>query len=148
MKPHPHQRDQYFDYSGVIVTLHDMDIYGHLNNNLHHQYFDNAVNRYLSHRGGLAMRSSAVIGLIVNSGCDYFREVGWPEVERLDVGIRVNRLGSSSVQYAGALFIPGDDTAIAQGHLTHVWIDRVTRKPVAIPDTIRAAMEKIVFHAH
>jgi acyl-CoA thioesterase FadM len=61
MKPHPHRRDEYFDYSTVTVTLHDMDIYGHLNTSLHRQYFDNAVDRYLSHRGDPAMRSSPVI---------------------------------------------------------------------------------------
>jgi acyl-CoA thioester hydrolase len=145
MKPQAHHRSEYFDYSKVTVKLHDMDIYGHLNNNLHHQYFDNAVNRYLSFQGGLCMRTSPIIGLIVNSGCNYFKEMSWPEVEELDVGIRVNRLGNSSVQYAGALFIPQEEVAMAQGHLTHVWIDRTTRQPVPIPAQIRAAMEQILY---
>jgi acyl-CoA thioester hydrolase len=127
------------------MTFQDMDIYGHLNNSLHNQYFDNAINRYLSLEGGLCMRSSAVIGLIVNSGCDYFKEVSWPENEYLDVGVRVNKLGRSSVQYAGGLFIPGEDLALAQGSMTHVWVDRVSRDAVAIPDEIREAMEEIFY---
>ncbi len=145
MKPTPHHRDQYFDYSRAIMTFQDMDIYGHLNNSLHNQYYDNAINRYLSYEGGLCMRTSPVIGLIVSSGCDYFMEVSWPENEYLDVGVRVNKLGRSSVQYAGALFIPGEDLALAQGTMTHVWVDRVSRDAVAIPDEIREAMEEIFY---
>jgi acyl-CoA thioester hydrolase len=127
------------------MMFQDMDIYGHLNNSLHNQYYDNAINRYLSLEGGLCMRSSPIIGLIVNSGCNYFREVSWPENEYLDVGVRVNKLGRSSVQYAAALFIPGEDLALAQGTMTHVWVDRVSRESVAIPDQIRAAMQKILY---
>ncbi len=145
MKPTPHHRDQYFDYSRAIMTFQDMDIYGHLNNSLHNQYFDNAINRYLSHMGGLCMHTSPIIGLIVNSSCDYFMEVSWPENEYLDVGVRVNKLGRSSVQYAGGLFIPGEDLALAQGTMTHVWVDRVSREAVAIPDEIREAMEEIFY---
>ena len=146
MKPTPHHRDQYFDYSRAIMTFQDMDIYGHLNNSLHNQYFDNAINRYLSNMGGLCMHSSPIIGLIVNSSCDYFMEVSWPENEYLDVGVRVNKLGHCSVQYAGALFVPGEDLALAQGTMTHVWVDRVSRESVAIPDEIREAMEDIYYN--
>jgi len=145
MKPTPHHRDQYFDYSRAIMMFQDMDIYGHLNNSLHNQYYDNAINRYLSLEGGLSMRSSPVIGLIVNSSCDYFTEVSWPDNEYLDVGVRVNKLGRSSVQYAGALFIPGEELALAQGTMTHVWVDRVSREAVAIPTEIREAMEDIFY---
>ncbi len=145
MKPTAHHRDQYFDYSRAIMMFQDMDIYGHLNNSSHGQYFDNAINRYLSLEGGLCMHTSPVIGLIVNSGCDYFKEVGWPGNEYLDVGIRVNKLGRSSVQYAGALFVPGEDLALAQGTMTHVWIDRLSRQSVSIPDEIRQAMEDILY---
>jgi len=146
MKPTAHHRDQYFHYSRAIMSFQDMDIYGHLNNARHNQYFDNAINRYLSLEGGLCMRTGPIIGLIVNSGCDYFTEVSWPDNEYLDVGIRVNKLGRSSVQYAGALFIPGDDLALAQGTMTHVWVDRGSRKAVPIPDEIRGAMEEIFYN--
>jgi acyl-CoA thioester hydrolase len=128
------------------MMFQDMDIYGHLNNSLHNQYYDNAINRYLSIEGGLCMRSSPVIGLIVNSSCNYFSEVSWPENEYLDVGVRVNKLGRSSVQYAAALFVPGEDLALAQGTMTHVWVDRMSRESVAIPDEIRAAMDEILYN--
>lgn len=145
MKPQPHFRKQYFNFTSVSLQLHDMDIYGHLNNNMHHQYFDNAVNLYMSTEGGLCMRSSDVVGVIVESGCSYFKEVYWPETLTLDVGVRTNRLGNSSVQYGAALFFPGSDVALAQGYLTHVWIDRQTRKSVSIPTSIRNALQRIVY---
>lgn len=146
MKPTAHHRDQYFEYSRAIMSFQDMDIYGHLNNSLHNQYYDNAINRYLCYQGGLCMRTSPIIGLIVNSTCDYFEEVSWPENEYLDVAVRVNRLGRSSVQYAGALFVPGEDLALAQGTMTHVWVDRVSRDAVPIPDEIREAMDDIFYN--
>lgn len=143
MRPQPHQREQYFSFTSVSLQLHDMDIYGHLNNNKHHQYFDNAVNLYMSLEGGLCMRSSDVVGVIVDSACSYFKEVYWPETLTLDVGIRTNRLGNSSVQYGAALFFPDSDAALAQGNFTHVWIDRKSRKPVPIPNSVHKALQRI-----
>ena len=87
----------------------------------------------------------ADIARFVNSQCDYFTEVSWPENEYLDVGVRVNKLGRSSVQYAAALFTPENDLAVAQGTMTHVWVDRVSRAAVSIPDDIRTAMEAILY---
>lgn len=143
MKPSADQRKDYFWFTQMTTKFQDNDIYGHLNNNIHTQCFDNAVNLYLTQAGGLSMAKDAVIGLIVNSGCDYFKELGWPEHTALDVGVRVNRLGNSSVQYGAALFAPGDDDAAAQGYFTHVWIDRESRAAVSIPDNLRQAMEKV-----
>ena len=147
MKSQSHFRKDYFNFTRVSLQLHDMDIYGHLNNNKHHQYFDNAVNLFMSLEGGLCMRSSEVVGVIVESGCSYFKEVYWPETRNLDVGIRTNQLGNSSVQYGAALFFPDSDVALAQGYLTHVWIDRHTRKAVPIPDSIRRALQQIMCEA-
>ncbi|MCV6627584.1 MAG: acyl-CoA thioesterase [Cellvibrionaceae bacterium] len=142
MKPSPDSRSQYYWFTQMTTKFQDNDIYGHLNNNIHSQFIDNAVNLYLSQEGGLDMAKGSVIGLIVNSGCDYFAELGWPEHTQIDVGVRVNKIGRSSVQYGAALFVPGGDKAAAQGHFTHVWIDRDSRASVEIPAQLRAAMEK------
>ncbi len=145
MRPQPHLREEYFSLTSVSLQLHDMDIYGHLNNNKHHQYFDNAVNLYISQEGGLCMRSSEIVGVIVESACSYFKEVYWPETLKLDVGIRTNQLGNRSVQYGAALFFQDNDVALAQGCFTHVWINRQDRKSVSIPDSIRGALERIQY---
>lgn len=142
MKPSPDSRQDYFWFTQMTSKFQDNDIYGHLNNNIHTQCFDNAVNLYLFKEGGLNMQRDSIIGLIVNSGCDYFAELGWPEHQTLDIGVRVNRIGNSSVQYGAAIFDQQSDQAAAQGHFTHVWIDRESRATVTIPQQLRGAMEK------
>lgn len=144
MKPSPDSRQQYFWYTQMSTKFQDNDVYGHLNNNVHSQFIDNAVNLFLSEEGGLNMAEDNIIGLIVNSGCDYFQELSWPHNKQIDVGVRVNKIGKSSVQYAAALFAEGNDSAAAQGHFTHVWIDRESRAAVAIPEILKEAMEKVL----
>ncbi len=144
MKPTADLRSDYFWFTELSTKFQDNDIYGHLNNNVHSQFIDNAVNLFLHQQGGLDMANDSIIGLIVNSGGDYFKELGWPEHLQIDVGVRVNRIGRSSVQYAAALFANGDDSAAAQGHFTHVWIDRQSRATVEIPAALRKAMESVL----
>lgn len=144
MKPSPDSRDDYFWFTSMSSKFQDNDIYGHLNNNIHSQFIDNAVNLFLHHKGGLDMAKDPIIGLIVNSGCDYFSELGWPQHQNIDVGVRVNKIGRSSVQYAAALFAEGEEQAAAQGHFTHVWIDRESRASVEIPSKLRQAMETVL----
>lgn len=141
MRPSPDTRQDYFWFTPMTTKFQDNDIYGHLNNSVHTQCFDNAVNLYLSQAGGLNMQADDIIGLIVNSGCDYFAELGWPENHTVDIGVRVNKVGRSSVQYGAAIFAQGSDSAAAQGHFTHVWIDRDSRAAVAIPARLLTAME-------
>ena len=137
-------RGSYKEYFDVVLKFHDMDIYGHLNNVIYSQFVDNSVHNYLYREAGFNMRTGENIGLMVNSSSDFFEETRWPEVQGLNVGIRVNRLGSSSVEYAGAVFAPAADNALAQARYTHVWVDRKSRKPAPIPAEIRAAMERIL----
>lgn len=144
MKPSPDTRDDYFWFTQMTTKFQDNDIYGHLNNSVHSQCIDNAVNLYLTVEGGLNMKNDEVIGLIVNSGCDYFTELDWPSHQTLDVGVRVNKIGRSSVQYAAALFTQDSDNAAAQGHFTHVWINRESRAAAAIPDRLRKSMEAVL----
>jgi acyl-CoA thioester hydrolase len=123
----------------------DNDVYGHVNNAHYYSYFDTVINQYLIGLGGLDIHASPVVGFVVSSSCDFFRPVAYPgEVE---VGLRVDRIGKSSVHYGVALFAAGDDVARAAGTVVHVFVDRAASTPVAIPAAIALALEAIAVAA-
>ena len=103
------------------------------------ELFDTAVNAYLASRGALDLQGGGVIGLVVETGCAFFAPAAFPET--LSVGVRVAHLGRSSVRYELAVFREGEDTACAQGHFVHVYVDRETRRPTELPAAFRAALE-------
>ena len=119
----------------------DNDIYGHINNAAYYGFFDTAVNCFLIEEAGLDIHAGAVIGLVVETGCNYFAPLAFPET--VEAGVRVARLGNSSVSYEIGLFKQGEDQPAAQGHFVHVYVDRDTRRPVSLPDGMRAALEAI-----
>ena len=119
----------------------DNDVYGHVNNVVYYSYFDTAANRYLIERGGLDIAASEVIGVVVESKCMYYAPIAYPE--KIRAGVRVDKLGNRSVTYGIAVFRAGSDEAVASGHFVHVFVDRATRRPVAIPERIRSALEAI-----
>ncbi|MDZ7629197.1 MAG: thioesterase family protein [Parvularculaceae bacterium] len=119
----------------------DNDVYGHINNVAYYGYFDTIVNEYLIGAGVLDIHQGAVIGLVVETGCRYFAPLAFPE--KLDGALRVAKIGNSSVRYELAIFRAGDDTPAAEGHFTHVYVDRATRRPVALPAPFRQALEKV-----
>ncbi len=116
----------------------DNDMYGHVNNVTYYSYFDTAVNAHLIRTGGLDIREGPVIAYVVETSCRFHRSLTFPEV--VDAGLRVTRLGTSSVTYEIGLFRSGDEAAAATGRFVHVWVDRATERPVPIPATIRAAL--------
>jgi acyl-CoA thioester hydrolase len=124
----------------------DNDVYGHINNVTYYSYFDTVANHYLITQGGLDIHAAPVIALVVESTCSYHAPLSYPD--QLRAGLRVNRLSTRSVTYGIAIFKDtGDDAdnhAAAYGHFVHVFVDRVTRKAVPIPDPIRAALSAIV----
>lgn len=120
----------------------DMDIYGHVNNVVFYSFFDTAVNAFLMQRGVLDPERSPVIGLVVETRCAYFRSVEIPDP--VTAGVRVGRLGSSSVRYEIAIFQGPEASACAQGHFIHVYVDREHRRPVPLPGALRAALETIM----
>jgi acyl-CoA thioester hydrolase len=120
----------------------DNDVYGHVNNAHYYAYFDTVVNRYLIEVGGLDIHGGKVVGYVVSSACDYFRPVAYPE--DLEVGLRVDRIGRSSVRYGLGLFAAGGEAACAAGTVVHVFVDRGASGPVEIPGPIRRALEEIV----
>jgi len=120
----------------------DNDVYAHVNNVVYYSFFDTAVNQYLIEQGVLDIERSNIIGLVVETRCNYFSPITFPDV--VHAGVRVEKLGNSSVRYGIGLFRNGDDTAAAQGHFVHVYVDRSSRKAAAVPPDMRTALERIL----
>lgn len=137
-----HRRADYAYFQPITTRWHDNDLYGHVNNVVYYSYFDSAVNSYLIEVGGLDIHEGPVIGFVVSSSCDYFASIAFPE--RIEVGLRVGKLGNSSVQYELAIFKAGEDEACAAGRFVHVFVDRASNRPLAIPDALRAALARLV----
>jgi len=132
------------DYKHILplqTRWADNDIYGHVNNVAYYGYFDTIVNDYLIGAGALDIHAGAVIGLVVETGCNYFAPLEFPQ--KLEGALRVAKIGNSSVRYELAIFKAGDDQAAAEGHFVHVYVDRATRRPVPLPPALRSALEKI-----
>ncbi len=138
----PPQWDEYCAGSLITTRWNDNDIYGHVNNAIYYLFFDTAVNQYLVEQGALDIESSAVIGLVVNTSCDYFAPIAFPDI--VQARIRVEEVGNSSVIYGVGLFRGHDKTASASGSFTHVYVDRETRRPVSLPGALRSALEAIL----
>jgi acyl-CoA thioester hydrolase len=120
----------------------DNDIYGHLNNVVAYSLFDTAVNRLLIESGALDIHGGAIIGLVVETQCQYLASMAFPDT--IFAGVRVARIGSSSVRYEVGLFRGNEQEASAQGHFIHVYVGRETRKPVPLPDPLRKTLECLV----
>ncbi|GIK85563.1 MAG: thioesterase [Betaproteobacteria bacterium] len=134
-------RDAYRRWLAIPTRWHDNDAYGHVNNVVYYAYFDTVVNEHLINAAGLDIAEDPVVGLVVETTCRYHRPLSFPDV--VDAGLRVERLGTSSVTYAIGLFRAGDDEAAASGRFVHVWVDRATQRPVPVPARIRAALEAL-----
>jgi acyl-CoA thioester hydrolase len=120
----------------------DNDVYGHINNVAYYSFFDTAANRFLIERGGLDIHTADVIGLVVESHCNYHAPLAYPQPLR--AGVRVDTLGNRAVTYGIAIFSDTDDVAAAHGHFVHVFVDRVARTAVPIPPPLRTALESIM----
>ncbi len=123
----------------------DNDIYGHVNNVVYYSYFDTVVNEHLVRAGGLDIRQGPTIGLVVETCCRFHRSLSFPGV--VDAGLRVVKLGNSSVKYEIGLFAADESEPAATGHFVHVWVDRVTNRPTTVPERIRAALTPLVVPA-
>jgi acyl-CoA thioester hydrolase len=119
----------------------DNDVYAHVNNVVYYSWFDTAVNAMLIAEGLLAIGESPVVSLVAETGCTYFESVSFPET--VEVGLAVDRLGTSSVTYRLAVFREGSGDAAAQGHFVHVCVDRATQRPVPMPDDMRRTLETL-----
>jgi acyl-CoA thioester hydrolase len=132
------------DYPYVLeipTRWKDNDVYGHVNNVEYYSYFDTVVNTYLITEGGLDIHRGDVIGLAVESHCSFSAALAFPETVR--AGLRVGKLGNSSVRYEIGLFGEQSDEPAAEGWFVHVFVDRESRRPAPIPERIRSALERL-----
>ena len=140
-RPRPATRDAYRLFRLITTRWMDNDVYGHVNNVVYYAFFDTAVNAALIEAGLLDPATSDIIGLVVETGCRYAAPLGFPG--DIDAGIRVAKLGTSSVRYEVGLFAGGEATAAAEGFFVHVYVDRTTRRPVALPPPLRAFLDSL-----
>lgn len=135
------KRSDYKVFRTITTRWMDNDLYGHMNNVVHYSLFDTAVNGWLIEAGALDLARGKHIGLVVETGCRYFAEMAFPDV--ITAGIRVPRIGTSSVKYEIGLFRNEETEAAAQGFFIHVYVDRGTRKPEPISDALRNVLQKV-----
>ena len=136
-------RADYSYFLAIPTRWMDNDVYGHVNNVVYYSYFDTVVNEHLVRAGGLDFIGDPAIGVVVETGCVFRRSLSFPEA--IDAGLAVTRLGNSSVVYEIALFRQGaEDTPAALGRFAHVWVDRITQRPVRVPARIRAALAPLL----
>jgi acyl-CoA thioester hydrolase len=125
----------------ISTRWDDNDVYGHVNNVRYFAFFDTAINAWLIREGGLDVERGDVIGVCAESHCAYTAAIAFPDA--VEVGLRTAHLGTSSVRYELAVFRDGDEESAATGWFVHVFVDRATRRPVAIPALLRAALERL-----
>lgn len=141
-RPSPEPRSAYPCFVPVPTRWMDNDLYGHLNNVVYYSLFDTAVNRYLIDQGALDPHHGDVIGLVVETHCNFFASLAFPQL--VEAGLRVARRGRSSVRYDIALFAEGEPLSAAAGHFVHVYVDRGTRRPVAeLPPAYQLALQPL-----
>jgi len=139
-RPNALQRDAFSLFRPLQTRWADNDVYGHMNNVVHYALFDTAINGWLFDQGLLDFDKGETIGLVVETGCHYFAEMAFPD--RVDAGIGVERLGTSSVTYRIALFRNDETQASAQGRFVHVYVDRRTRRPKPLTQDWRGVLEQ------
>jgi acyl-CoA thioester hydrolase len=135
-------RDAYVHFQPIPTRWKDNDIYGHVNNVEYYSYFDTVINTYLIRAGGLDIHQGAQIGYCVESHCRFDLPLAFPET--VHAGLRVGKLGTSSVRYEIGLFREDDDTPAAEGWFVHVFVDRATGRPAPLGAALRAALEKLL----
>jgi acyl-CoA thioester hydrolase len=137
-RPAPLGRDAYRHFTTIATRWADNDAYGHVNNTVYYEWFDTAVNQWLVEAGLLDIGQGDPIGLVVETGCTYFAPLAFPG--DIEVGIAIDRLGSSSVTYRIGVFAAGAAQPAAQGHFTHVYVGRHDRRPKALPAVSRTKL--------
>jgi acyl-CoA thioester hydrolase len=140
-RPSPQLRSSYRVFRSIPTRWMDNDLYGHVNNVVYYSWFDTAVNGHLIERGALDIHRGSTIGFVVETQCNYFAPLVFPQT--VEAGIRVAHAGSSSVRYEVGLFAKGAEMAAAQGHFVHVYVDRTTQRPVRLPEALQAVVDDL-----
>ena len=141
-KPQPEPRSAYKVFRTISTRWMDNDAYGHVNNVVYYSWFDTAVNAYLIEQGVLDIQQGQTIGLVIETQCNYFAPLAFPQT--VEAGIRVARLGNSSVRFEVGLFAQEAPLTAAKGHFIHVYVDRATRRPTHLPEPLKTVLEKLV----
>jgi len=141
-KPQAVPRTAYRVFRSIGTRWMDNDAYGHVNNVVYYSWFDTAVNAYLIEQGVLDIEHGETIGLVIETQCNYFSPLAFPQT--VEAGIRVATLGSSSVRYEVGLFAQGDALSAARGHFVHVYVNRHTRRPTALPIRLKNVLETLL----
>ncbi|MCW5299508.1 acyl-CoA thioesterase [Herbaspirillum lusitanum] len=141
-KPTASRRADYPHFHALQTHWMDNDVYGHVNNVVYYSWFDTAVNHFLMASRALDIPGGDVIGLVIETHCNYFAPVSFPDT--VQIGVRVASVGNSSVRYEVGIFREGGDTAAAQGHFIHVYVDAATRRPVTVPERMRSVLQTIL----
>jgi len=135
-------RDRYKHFLAIGTRWMDNDVYRHVNNVVYYSWFDTVVNEYLVAKGALDIARSSVIGLVVETHCQYFSPIAFPDA--VQAGLRVAQLGNSSVRYEIGIFRNEEGQAAAQGYFVHVYVDRDTNRPVPLPRSLRDALTPLL----
>lgn len=141
VRPQAKSREHYRVFRAIGTRWMDNDVYGHVNNVVYYSWFDTAVNAWLIEQGALDIHAGEVIGLVIETQCNYFAPLAFPQT--IEAGLRVAHLGSSSVRYEVGLFAQGEPLAAACGHFVHVYVDRQTRRPVPLPNQLKITLETV-----
>lgn len=140
-RPAPLGRSAYRHFTTISTRWADNDAYGHVNNTVYYEWFDTVVNEWLIGQGLLDIDAGNPIGLVVQTGCSYFGPLAFPG--DVEIGLAVEHLGASSVTYRIGVFAADASEPAAQGHFTHVYVDRESRRPTALPDLWRKKLETL-----
>lgn len=140
-RPKPETRSSYRAFRRIPTRWADNDMYGHVNNVVYYEWFDTAVNALLIERGALDIHHGTMVGFVVETQCNYFAPLAFPQM--VEAGIRVAHAGNSSVRYEIALFAEGAETAAAQGHFIHVYVDRATQRPVKLWPALQSLVAEL-----
>ncbi|NDP39050.1 MAG: acyl-CoA thioesterase [Rhodoferax sp.] len=141
-KPLPASRSDYRVFRSISTRWMDNDAYGHVNNVVYYSWFDTAVNAYLIEQGVLDIHQGDTIGLVIETQCNYFSPLAFPQT--VEAGIRVARLGASSVRYEVGLFAQGEPLTAARGHFIHVYVDKQSRRPTPLPLNLKTVLETLL----
>ena len=144
-EPEDERREHYRHCLQIPTRWRDNDVYRHINNVIYYEFFDTIINGYLMEVGGLDFGGGESVGFAVETHCQFLKPVQFPEV--VDACLRVAKLGNSSVRYEIGIFKPGEEEPAAVGYFVHVFVDRLTREPLRIGGSLRAAMEALLVSA-
>jgi acyl-CoA thioester hydrolase len=135
-------RAAYKHFLRIPTRWHDNDVYQHVNNIIYYAFFDTVIGDYLVREGGLDYEHGDVVGLAIETHCQFKKSIQFPQA--VDAGLRIGKLGNSSVRYEIGIFIEGDDEVAAFGHFVHVFVTRPGNRPTPVPPRLRAAMTRLL----